>query len=153
MRQSVGRVLACSVHKAAAVIHIHANSLVATPVLFSPLACCAVALSYLCRRAVVFMPARLQNFKVLKVEPVTYEGDDKYVKVDFKYQLLTGAGFEVDRRGVASLTSQGPAVEALWAASTTQRYKKTEADLRNIVASFRCYASGINLSEELTSYD
>jgi hypothetical protein len=84
---------------------------------------------------------------------VTVDGGDKYVKVDFKYQLLTGAGFEVDRRGVASLTSQGPAVEALWAASTTQRYKKTENDLRNIVGSFRCYASGINLSDELVSYD
>jgi hypothetical protein len=95
----------------------------------------------------------MQNFKILKVEPVTYEGTEKYSVVDFKYQLLTGAGFEVDRRGVASLTSQGPAVEALWTASTTLRYKKTEADLRNIAASFRCYATGINLSEELTSYD
>ena len=34
----------------------------------------------------------------------------------------TGAGFEVDRRGVAAITSEGPAVEVLWAASTRERY-------------------------------
>ena len=65
-----------------------------------------------------------QNFKVIKVVPQTgpeYNGQE-YVIVDFKYQLLTGAGFEVDRRGVAAITSQGPAIEALWAASTTARY-------------------------------
>ena len=87
--------------------------------------------------------AAAQNFKILKVEPVTYEGTEKYVKVDFKYQLLTGAGFEVDRRGVASLTSQGPAVEALWAASTTLRYKRGADQLRRLelkaIHSERCY--------------
>ena len=64
-----------------------------------------------------------QNFKVTKVVPQTgpeYNGQE-YVIVDFKYQLLTGAGFEVDRRGVASITSQGPAIEALWAASIDAR--------------------------------
>ena len=49
-----------------------------------------------------------------------YNGKE-YVLVDFKYELLTGAGFEVDRRGVAAITSEGPAVEALWAASTRER--------------------------------
>jgi len=85
-----------------------------------------------------------QNFKMTKVVPT---GD--YVLVDFKYQLLTGAGFEVDRKGVASITSVGNAVQVLWAASTDVRYKKTELVLRDIVASFRCYADGLNLSEEL----
>jgi len=41
--------------------------------------------------------------------------------VDFKYELLTGAGFEVERRGVASVTSQGDGVQLLWAASTRAR--------------------------------
>ena len=63
---------------------------------------------------------------------------------DFKYELLTGAGFEVDRVGVASVTSTGPAVEVLWTASTRQRYKKTEAQLRNIADSFRCYSGGLD---------
>ena len=62
-----------------------------------------------------------QNFKVTKVVP--QEGTN-YVTCDFRYELLTGAGFEVDRRGVASITSEGPAVEALWTASTRQRYEK-----------------------------
>jgi hypothetical protein len=92
-----------------------------------------------------------QNFKVTKIEPGTgsYYGDQTYVTVDFKYQLLTGAGFEVDRKGVASITSQGNAVQVLWAASTSARYKKTESTLRDIVSSFRCYAEGINFSDEL----
>jgi len=85
-----------------------------------------------------------QNFKVTKLEPVTVDGQ-QYMRADFKYQLLTGAGFEVDRKGVASITSEGKAVEVMWAASTNARYKKTEQQLRDIVASFRCYADGISV--------
>jgi hypothetical protein len=62
-----------------------------------------------------------QSFKVIKTEPVERDGQ-KYVLVDFKYELLTGAGFTVDRRGVASVTSQGKAVEVLWTATVSQRY-------------------------------
>lgn len=47
--------------------------------------------------------------------------DQKYMICDFKYELLTGAGFEVDRRGVASITSEGDAVEVLWCATIRQR--------------------------------
>ena len=93
-----------------------------------------------------------QNFKVTKLVPVT-RGGQTYVMADFKYQLLTGAGFEVDRKGVASITSEGPAVEVLWAASTSARFKKTEQSLRNIVDTFRCYTDGINMSDELMQYD
>lgn len=126
-----------------------------------------------------------QNFKVTKIVPQSgpeYNGQE-YVICDFKYELLTGAGFEVDRRGVAAITSQGPAVEVLWAASTRERYvfssrhaklfdrqssdkcifsnplfaihsyKKTEPLLRDIVSTFRCYADGLNFSSELIQYD
>jgi hypothetical protein len=92
-----------------------------------------------------------QNFKVLKLEPVKVDNQN-YMVADFKYQLITGAGFEVDRRGVASMTSEGPAVEVLWTASTAVRFKKTEPDLRAIVASFRCYTDGLNFSEELVEF-
>lgn len=93
-----------------------------------------------------------QNFKVTNIEPVTAEyRDQEYMIVDFKYELLTGAGFEVDRRGVASVTSTGAAVEVLWCASTRQRYKKTEQTLRGIASSFRCYTDGLNFSDELVS--
>ena len=61
-----------------------------------------------------------QSFKLIKAEPVDNNGQ-QYVLADFKYELLTGAGFTVDRRGVASITSQGNAVEVLWAATITQR--------------------------------
>eukprot|EP00536_Pseudo-nitzschia_multiseries_P010975 jgi/Psemu1/204681/e_gw1.354.64.1 len=93
-----------------------------------------------------------QNFKVIKAVPQTgnpeYNGKD-YVLCDFKYELLTGAGFEVQRRGVASITSEGPAVEVLWAASTTLRWPKTEGTLRDIVSTFRVYGDGLNFSEEI----
>lgn len=91
-----------------------------------------------------------QDFKVTKVEPVEREGGAKYVLVDFKYTLLTGAGFEVERKGVASVTSAGDGVQLLWAASIAARYKnKTEDQLRSIVGSFRCYADGLNFSADL----
>lgn len=89
-----------------------------------------------------------QNFKVIKTEP-TKQGDQDYVLVDFKYELLTGAGFTVDRRGVASVTSQGKAVEVLWCATISTRFKKIEDQLRQIAGSFRCYTEGLNLSDEL----
>jgi len=91
-----------------------------------------------------------QNFKVTGIEPTKgeYKGQD-YVLVDFKYELLTGAGFEVDRVGTASVTSEGDAVEVLWTAVTRQRYKKMADTLRTIAKSFRCYADGINMSSEL----
>jgi len=98
-----------------------------------------------------------QNFKITKLEPGTgtnYYGDQTYMTCDFKYQLLTGAGFEVDRKGVASVTNQGKnTIEVLWAASTAARFKKTEKTLRDIVSSFRCYADGINMSSELVTFD
>lgn len=90
-----------------------------------------------------------QDFKIIKAEPVTTDGE-KYMLVDFKYTLLTGAGFEVERRGVASVTSVGSGVQLLWTASIAARYKnKTEGQLRNIVSSFRCYAEGLNFSADL----
>jgi hypothetical protein len=91
-----------------------------------------------------------QNFKVTNIAPQKGEyRDQDYMLVDFKYELLTGAGFEVDRRGVASVTSEGNAVELLWTATTRQRYKKLEPTLRDIAGSFRCYTDGLNFSEEL----
>lgn len=88
-----------------------------------------------------------QNFKLTNLEPAAGEyKNQKYMLVDFKYELLTGAGFEVDRRGVASVSNEGNSVQVMWAASTRQRYKKTESSLRTIVSSFRVYADGLSLS-------
>lgn len=87
-----------------------------------------------------------QNFKVTKLVPKSVEGQD-YMICDFKYELLTGAGFEVDRVGVASVTSVGNAVEVLWTASTRQRFKKTEQQLRTITDNFRCYSGGLEMAK------
>jgi len=75
------------------------------------------------------------------------ENGQDYMIVDFKYTLLTGAGFEVDRKGVASVTSVGNAVEVLWCASIAARFKKTEDSLRNIADSFRVNADGLDLQK------
>lgn len=85
-----------------------------------------------------------QNFKVTKTVPREENGQD-YVTVDFRYDLLTGAGFEVERRGVATITSTGKGVQVLWCASTRQRYNKsTESSLREMAASFRVYSDGLD---------
>jgi len=97
-----------------------------------------------------------QDFKVTSVRPqdgnADYPAGKQYVLCDFKYTLLTGAGFEVERSGVASITSEGPAIEALWAASTRIRFKKTEQQLRDIVSSFRIYGD-VNFDKEIAKID
>jgi len=88
-----------------------------------------------------------QDFKVTKMEP---SADGKYMYVNFKYTLLTGAGFEVERKGVASVTSVGDGVQLLWSASIAARYRaKTEDQLNTIVRSFVCYSDGLNFSADL----
>jgi hypothetical protein len=81
-----------------------------------------------------------QNFKVLKASkgPKGANGTQYYV-LDFKYELLTGAGFTVDRKGVASVAQLKNNVLALWTATTAQRYKKLGDDLRTMAESFRVY--------------
>jgi hypothetical protein len=56
----------------------------------------------------------------VKTTPATADNQN-YMLVDFKYTLLTGAGFEVERAGVASVTSVGNGVQLLWAASIAAR--------------------------------
>ena len=93
-----------------------------------------------------------QNFKLVKVTdgPGPYIDGQSYQIAEFKYQLITGAGFEVDRKGIASVTmSNKKQMEIFWAASIDARYKKTSETLRNIVTSFRCYANGLNFSDEI----
>mgnify|MGYP002047483105 FL=1 len=59
--------------------------------------------------------------------------------VDFSYELLTGAGFIVARRGVAAVTDVNGKSQALLAVTTSARFKGLEPKLRTIADSFRCY--------------
>mmetsp|Transcript_12343 Transcript_12343/g.27031 ORF Transcript_12343/g.27031 Transcript_12343/m.27031 type:complete len:91 (-) Transcript_12343:52-324(-) len=81
-----------------------------------------------------------------------YLKGQKYAICDYTYTLITGAGFEVDRQGVASVTSEGNGVQVLWTASTAIRYKKTEKQLRSIADSFRVYSEGLDLSSSRIEY-
>lgn len=81
-----------------------------------------------------------QNFKLLKTTkgPTGSNGAQYYI-VDYKYELQTGAGFTVDRKGVASVTQLKDSVLALWTATTDARFKKLGGDLRAMADSFRVY--------------
>ena len=59
--------------------------------------------------------------------------------IDFRYTLLTRAGFEVVRKGMASAQVASGAVVGLVIATTEQRYKGLEDDIRASVDSFRAY--------------
>jgi hypothetical protein len=76
-----------------------------------------------------------QNFKITNIEPKKGEyNNQEYVIVDSNYELLTGAGFVVDRSGVAFVTSQGNNVEAIWTESIRSHYKnKTQGTLRTML--------------------
>ena len=75
----------------------------------------------------------LPGFKVRKVTP------GAPTTVDFSYELLTGAGFIVERRGVAAVTDVNGKSQALLAVTTSARFKGLEPKLRTIADSFRCY--------------
>jgi len=81
-----------------------------------------------------------QSLKVKKVipGPTGYQGTQYYL-VDFKYELVTGAGFTVERSALASVTAVGSNTQALICATTNKRYKKLEPVFRDIVNSFRVY--------------
>ncbi|KAJ8609829.1 hypothetical protein CTAYLR_008135 [Chrysophaeum taylorii] len=77
-----------------------------------------------------------QNFAITKIKP----GAEKdYAIVDFEYELLTGAGFVVERKGVGAVTSLGQKAPALIAVTTAARWKKLETSIRTIADSFRVY--------------
>lgn len=65
--------------------------------------------------------------------------DTTYYIADIKYLLNTQAGFVIERQGVASVTSVGPALEGLISVTTSKRYKNLESNIRAIADSFRVY--------------
>lgn len=77
-----------------------------------------------------------QSFKLGAIKKGTADG---YVSADFSYELLTGAGFVVERKGVASITKDGTGAQGLLAVTTASRWKKLEDALRTTTSSFRCY--------------
>lgn len=90
-----------------------------------------------------------QNFAIIKVRPGTLKD---YVLVDFEYELLTGAGFVVERKGVGSITTVGSKAPVLIAVTTASRWKKLEPTLRTVADSFRAYeqtAADIDLGSDI----
>lgn len=83
--------------------------------------------------------AVVQNLKLKKARKLEANTETPYYVVEYTYELITGAGFEIARRGVASVTSVGKSVEAMITASTDIRFKKVEPQLNEIAASFRVY--------------
>jgi len=76
-----------------------------------------------------------QDVKVSKVVP----GENGYVTWEYTYTLLTRAGFEVDRKGVAAGTIVNGQLCALITATVSQRWKSEGDKLRELCSSFRVY--------------
>jgi len=93
-----------------------------------------------------------ENFKVKKIYPGVNEAGHEYMLADFQYDLLTGAGFVVNRVGVGSITNVGKGTQAMVAATTQTRYKKNEADLREVANSFRVYDGSASALANLYDY-
>tara|TARA_B110000305_G_C19137578_1_gene491895 strand:+ start:29 stop:307 length:279 start_codon:yes stop_codon:yes gene_type:complete len=77
-------------------------------------------------------------------------GMRRYGVVEFKYELLTGAGFIVNRRGFASVTvdPSGVGVECLWAATIEKDWKKKSPDYQAMANSFRVYVEGVGRAKD-----
>eukprot|EP00614_Pseudopedinella_elastica_P027547 CAMPEP_0172644358 /NCGR_PEP_ID=MMETSP1068-20121228/239166_1 /TAXON_ID=35684 /ORGANISM="Pseudopedinella elastica, Strain CCMP716" /LENGTH=273 /DNA_ID=CAMNT_0013458551 /DNA_START=454 /DNA_END=1275 /DNA_ORIENTATION=- len=84
--------------------------------------------------------SQVQGFKMKapkKLEAATLQ---PYYLVEYTYTLLTGAGFEINRRGCGSVTATGGKnTQALLGASTDIRWKKVEGQLHECAESFRVY--------------
>ena len=83
--------------------------------------------------------AVIQNLKLKKARKLEAATETPYILVEYTYELITGAGFEIARKGVGSVTSVGNSVEAMITASTDIRFKKVETQLIEIAQSFRVY--------------
>ncbi|CAM9839871.1 unnamed protein product [Ectocarpus sp. 6 AP-2014] len=83
---------------------------------------------------------QFQSFKLKSVKDgETDFNGNKYYIADFQYELLTGAGFTVERKGVASVTQIGNSVNAVVGATTANRAKTVKPQLQEIARSFRVY--------------
>ncbi|KAJ1455654.1 hypothetical protein M885DRAFT_519338 [Pelagophyceae sp. CCMP2097] len=90
-----------------------------------------------------------QSFKLGKVTP----GEKGYTLVEYKYELLTGAGFVIERTGVASVTSVGTGSQALITVTTSTRWKKLEDTLKAVANSFRVYETTAEAVNTISSED
>eukprot|EP00752_Nemacystus_decipiens_P004820 g4387.t1 len=81
---------------------------------------------------------QFQSFKLKSVKDgATDFNGNKYYIADFQYELLTGAGFTVERKGVASVAQIGNSVTGVVGATTANRAKTVKPQLQEIAASFR----------------
>lgn len=85
--------------------------------------------------------SQYQGFTVTKVTKLDAATNQPYYICEYKYTLLTGAGFAIDRIGIGSATAVGTkSTQAMVGASTDIRWKKTKGQLREVAESFRVYA-------------
>lgn len=63
----------------------------------------------------------------------------KYVIVNFSYELNTEAGFLIARRGTMSLAQIGNTVHSVVAVTTQKRFKQIGDAIRDVAKSFRVY--------------
>lgn len=81
-----------------------------------------------------------EDVKIKKVRQATTEDGTEVAYIDFTYVLLTRAGFTVARKGLATAVLASDAVVGLVIATTADRFKGLEDDLRLCAESFRANA-------------
>jgi len=79
------------------------------------------------------------GLKILSKYAAEASSSDEYMVVNYRYELATGAGFTVYRRGVGAVTTTDKSVECLFTATTEEKFRKVGPTLQKIVDSFRCY--------------
>jgi hypothetical protein len=84
--------------------------------------------------------SQVQGYKLGKVTLLPGKTAQPYYIFDYKYTLITGAGFEVARKGYGSITAVGTKnTQAVLAATVDARLKKTGPQLQEVASSFRAY--------------
>ena len=89
--------------------------------------------------------SQVQGFKMKKAKTLAASTESTYVTFEYSYTLLTGAGFEIDRKGIGSIVSVkgSRSTQMMLGACTDIRLKKVEGDLREVADSFRVYSGVI----------
>ena len=93
--------------------------------------------------------SQVQGFKVKNLMPLKdatgLSAESNYLTFEYSYTLLTGAGFEIDRLGRGSIVSVAGSrsTQMMLGATTDIRYKKVQANLKEVADSFRVYTGVI----------
>jgi len=91
--------------------------------------------------------------EALKVRKVR-DGSPGYKIIEYDYEIESGAGFTINRNGIAAFTQVGKAgnLQILWCGTLTSRYGQMKDSMNNIINSFRISPPPDYIKIETKSY-